>query len=166
MSAPPPLPEPVRARRRAARPKGRRGGAGRRAGGRRGRRGERGYLDGVGRLLESDQHVPVSPAGRVPGSELRRGDKAEGEARGGAGTPPARRCPPPPPVSPAAPAPPARSPPPPPPLSLALASSRQAAPVPSWKSLQRLWLCPDRWCPDGCAGSWRRTCLSGRVRWA
>lgn len=78
-----------------ARPRGRRGGAGRRAGGRRGGRGERGYLDGVRRLLESDQHVPVSPAGRVPGSELRRGDKAEGEARGGAGTPPARRCPPP-----------------------------------------------------------------------
>lgn len=37
-----------------------------------------GYLDSVGRLLESDQHVPVSPAGRVPGSELRRGGQSRG----------------------------------------------------------------------------------------
>lgn len=144
-----------------------------------------GYLDSVGRLLESDQHVPVSPAGRVPGSELRRGGQSRGWAerrrrrrsplaRPGPPLPPrththslGRSCPP----SPRAPGSPSLPAAPSPPRAATLARflspplARQS-PVPSWKSLQRLWLCPDRWCPDGCAGSWRRTCLSGRVRWA
>lgn len=33
--------------------------------------GEGCYLDSIGRLFESDQHIPVSSAGRIPGTELR-----------------------------------------------------------------------------------------------
>lgn len=49
--------------------------------------GEGCYLDSIGRLFESDQHIPVSSAGRVPGTELRArvgtgGREREAEKRG------------------------------------------------------------------------------------
>lgn len=47
-----------------------RGGRARQDQGREGE-GEGCYLDSIGRLFESDQHIPVSSAGRVPGTELR-----------------------------------------------------------------------------------------------
>lgn len=47
-----------------------RGGRARKEQGREGE-GEGCYLDSIGRLFESDQHIPVSSAGRVPGTELR-----------------------------------------------------------------------------------------------
>lgn len=96
MSAPPPpepvcakLPRPPLARERRA--AGRGWGAAAASGPRRRRKEAEGgaaggwgvsggYLDSIGRLLESDQHVPVSPAGRVPGSELRRGGQSRGWA--------------------------------------------------------------------------------------
>lgn len=137
MSAPP---EPVCAA--LPRTAGSRGEAG---GGRTGRKeaGEEGgvsggYLDSVGRLLESDQHVPVSPAGRVPGSELRRGGTKQRVSREAAPPPEPPGSPRPSPPSPHThalsrslpPAPPAQAAPrslPPPPLpaqSLSLAFSR------------------------------------------
>lgn len=49
-----------------------RGGRARKEQGREGE-GEGSYLDSIGRLFESDQHIPVSSAGRVPGTELHEG---------------------------------------------------------------------------------------------
>lgn len=57
-----------------------RGGRARKEQGREGE-GEGCYLDSIGRLFESDQHIPVSSAGRVPGTEL-RGQGGDGRKRG------------------------------------------------------------------------------------
>lgn len=58
-------------------------GGGERGGNRKGKgEGESGYLDSIGRLFESDQHVPVSPAGRIPGTELQGSGWGTGEEQG------------------------------------------------------------------------------------
>lgn len=44
--------------------------------------GEGCYLDSIGRLFESDQHIPVSSAGRIPGTELRESGWGTGEETG------------------------------------------------------------------------------------
>lgn len=91
------------------------GGEGELGRSREGGEGEGCYLDSIGRLFESDQHVPVSSAGRVPGTELRArvgtGGRERGKHRGEVTSgrrvagrphstahagPPLRRTPPPP----------------------------------------------------------------------
>lgn len=84
------------------------GGQGERGRNREGKReGEGCYLDSIGRLFESDQHIPVSSAGRIPGSKLRESGwgtggrtgrargKHGGELRGREGAPSGPAVPPP-----------------------------------------------------------------------
>lgn len=40
------------------------------------------YLDSIGRLFESDQHIPVSAAGRIPGPELQGAGGGREEEQG------------------------------------------------------------------------------------
>lgn len=59
------------------------GGEGERGRNREGKgEGEGCYLDSIGRLFESDQHIPVSSAGRVPGTELRESGWGTGGGTG------------------------------------------------------------------------------------
>lgn len=82
------------------------GGSGERGGNRKGKgEGRRCYLDSIGRLFESDQHIPVSAAGRIPGAELQESGwgaggrtgrvrgKHRARLRGGEGAPPGPAAP-------------------------------------------------------------------------
>lgn len=81
-------------------------GGGERGGNRKGKgEGRRCYLDSIGRLFESDQHIPVPAAGRIPGAELQESGWGAGgrtgrvrgthraRLRGGEGAPPGPAAP-------------------------------------------------------------------------